>query len=77
MKKQTAVEWLMNDLIERKLVRSETPIKSFLNASLKQAKEMEKQQIIDAANIPIKDRGYDAIKFSNCGEQYYSKTYGK
>lgn len=39
--------------------------------------EMEKQQILAAANIPFKDRGYDATKFSNIGEQYYSKTYGK
>lgn len=49
----TAVEWLMNDLIERKLVRSETPIKSFLNASLKQAKELEEQQCQDYARFAI------------------------
>ena len=40
------------------------------------ALEMEREQIMDAANLPIRDRGYDAAKFSNVGEQYYAKTYG-
>lgn len=71
-KKQTAVEWLMNDLIERKLVRSETPIKSFLNASLKQAKELEKQQIVDG----YRDSRYSLISKEDA-EQYYNETFKK
>jgi hypothetical protein len=51
MKTQTAVEWLMNNLIERKLVKDEPPIKSFLNASLKQAKQKESD--INTAQIEL------------------------
>jgi predicted secreted protein len=36
-----------------------------------QAKEMEKQQIIDAFNVGFKDRGLSFLQ----GEQYYNKTF--
>lgn len=77
----TAVEWLMNDLIERKLVRSETPIKSFLNASLNQAKELEKQQIIEFTNDFIDKHtfgDYDGIVQKNkLVEEYYNEKFNK
>jgi hypothetical protein len=71
--KLTPVEWLVQELINSGLLY---PI-SEMSKTIEQAKAMEKQQIIDAANLPIKDRWYVATKYSNCGEQYYSKTYGK
>lgn len=75
----TAVEWLMNDLIERKLVRSETHIKSFLNASLKQAKELEKQQIIDFTNDFIDEYTYGdyngMVQMSKTVKQYYKEKF--
>lgn len=46
MKKQTAVEWLVEEMILRLSIRIENT--SDGNDLLKQAKEMEKQQIIDA-----------------------------
>jgi hypothetical protein len=70
MKQQTAVEWLTEKLrIEFGLV--------FSNNILDEAKEMEKQQIVDAYNIgfiyPIKfdfknNKSQDA-------EQYYNETF--
>jgi hypothetical protein len=40
----TPSEWLINNLIERDLVRNDSYIKSFLNASLLQAKEKEEEK---------------------------------
>jgi predicted kinase len=73
--KQTAIQWLMEELEsygDRQHCKLEW---EDLESLIQQALEKEKNQIIDAANIPFKDRGYDATKFSNIGEQYYSKTY--
>ena len=61
---KTAVEWLIEtfnitnvDLSHHKLI-------------IEQAKEMEKQQIIDAYHInPLE------TKFGNIGEQYYVETF--
>ena len=59
---QTAVEWLVNKLPQRML--------NYLKEEIEQAKEMEKQQIIDA---------YDKNKMGrvNYGEQYYNEEYNK
>ena len=70
--KQTAVEWLMNNLIERDLVRNETYIKSFLDASLKQAKELEKEQIEDAYSEGDVNGIMNNRKMA---EQYYNETF--
>jgi len=72
-KQQTAVEWFAK---EHKKFREE-PWK-YVNsggeeAILKQAKEMEKKQIINAFIIGT-DSYYD-IRPAN-GEQYYNETYG-
>ena len=62
--KQTAVEYLFEQLWE-------TPKdKLTWNALLEQAKEMEKQQIIDAWNGDV------TFIFNNI-EQYYIDTYGE
>jgi hypothetical protein len=64
MKKQTAVEWLEEQinlgLSERGLI-----------SAIKQAKQMEKEQ--------IKDAWYDGISGGQCGtsEEYYNETYGE
>lgn len=58
-KKQTAVEWLVEQLcIEHRVTLIE------------KAKEMERQQIIDAANS-------ENSVYINHGEQYYNETFGK
>jgi hypothetical protein len=64
MKTQTAVEWL-----EEQCPR----IKTFVAYSiLEQAKEMEKQQIIDACDYGIKLYINDPIT----SEDYYEEVYG-
>lgn len=60
--KQTAVEWLVEQL---PLIQQEG-----LRDEIKQAKEMEKEQIIDAF-----DEGNPNGFIIKCGEEYYNETY--
>jgi hypothetical protein len=76
--KQTAVEWLVSELKKydsaglkdqsNYVIEMPTHILTELE---EQAKEMEKQQIIDAFNVGFKDRGLSFLQ----GEQYYNKTF--
>ena len=60
-KKQTAVDWLLNDYVNKGVITIE---------AIEQAKKIEKQQIIDAYHInPLES------KWQNIGEQYYKETY--
>ena len=61
--KQTAVEWLMEQLTKNYPLTKESA-----ESIIQQAKAMEKQQIIKAYE-------YTAIGTSNYGEQYYTETY--
>jgi hypothetical protein len=70
MKKQTAVEWLEEKLIEAGLQFTKGEA-----VEIEQAKAMEKQQIIDAVNLPREKRWYNALLYNNSGEQYYNETY--
>lgn len=65
MKKQTAVEWLLEQL------RNEEGIDFIPTSFVNQAKEMEKKQIIDTYNKAA------AFTLLQIGEQYYNETYGK
>ena len=69
MENKTAVEWLIERLPSLFVDDSGHYEKLF-----NQALELEKQQIIDAANIPKEQRWYED-KYNSCGEQYYSETY--
>ena len=60
--KQTAVEWLISKL---PMVNDNDP---YLAHLIEQAKELEKQQIIDAVQWNYK---------SNMGEVYYKATFKK
>ena len=62
--KQTAVEWLLQQMDLETI--------SKYDKQLVQAKEMEKEQIIEAHNIGRNDKYND---FSRDGEQYYKETY--
>ena len=68
--KQTAVEWLVEQLDgERHLTENE------INRLIQQAKEMEKEQIMDAfvecwkANVP------DGVECKLDAEQYYNEKF--
>ena len=74
-KKVTAVDWLIEKLVEldkqldgRRKNEDATVIKFNPDKLYARAKQMEKEQIIEAATW-----GY----ISRSGEQYYDKTYGK
>ena len=63
--KQTAVEWLI-----QRIYMSDFEIYNFMkvNGDFEQAKEMEKQQIMDAVNATIFDYDIDAF-------EYFTETY--
>jgi tRNA A37 threonylcarbamoyladenosine modification protein TsaB len=68
MEKETATEWLFKQLWE------EPKDKFTWNAILSKAKEMEKQQIMDAANKLL----YHSTGPSDtAAEQYYNETFKK
>ena len=68
--KQTAVEWLEDALSLSLMIRSESMTKFTVRKLIEQAKEMEKQQIIDAINF-FKERPHLEID----AEQYYTETF--
>ena len=65
--KQTAVTWLLN-IIETKNGKE---FSSYYSEFIEQAKEMEKEQIIDAWDNGCEDDG-----IIDNAEQYYNETYG-
>ncbi len=86
MAQQTAVEWLIEQLVEldkeldgRRKSDDSTVIKINPTKIYKQAKQMEKEQLVkawddgDYAYFYSKETGRD---FDN-GEQYYNETYKK
>jgi hypothetical protein len=66
MKKQTAVEWFFNQLIDKK---NQTP--EILWAAYINAKAMEKEQIVDAYR-----KGYREGALHEDFKDYYNETYG-
>jgi hypothetical protein len=71
-KKQTAVEWLWNE-IDNLIPYQDINKAQQFNGLLEQAKAMEKEQIVEAHNegIWIEGKAFDE------GEQYYKETYNK
>jgi hypothetical protein len=78
-KKQTAVDWLYNELTTKSGVSKEEWAKMILTAFSK-AKEIEKEQIGDSYDIGFAD-GWDDVKYDDessylDSQDYYEKTYG-
>ena len=72
--KQTAVEWLADQLNQ---IGFHTIL---IENTIKQAKEMEKEQIVEACENTIKSFELDKDKtgfFVMGGEGYYNQTYKK
>jgi hypothetical protein len=68
-KKETAVEWLFSQIPDHlRLTRSGFEMSQ-------QAKEMEKQQIIDANIAGMEFIPVDPNKYMQDAEQYYNETY--
>jgi hypothetical protein len=74
MSKQTAVDWLQNELWSNYEFKSSKQKREFIS-KIEQAKAMEKEQIIDAVN-----NSWNMAKHSNFADaqavQYYNETYG-
>lgn len=68
--KQTAVEWFFNEL-----ERMQYFIGNDMLEALKEAKEIEKHQIIDAFNLGQQKEAKQ--EFWTKGEQYYNETFKK
>jgi len=78
--KQTAVEWLISQLNIWQSITDEDTNQTLdtVRKLLEQAKEMEKQQIIDAhGNKQKMNAGISTYKYTLTGEQYYNETYVK
>ena len=70
MAQQTAVEWLVNKIYM--VIPNEE--RNFLEGLREQAKAMEKEQIMNAANkILYRSTG----EGNSAAEQYYNETYNK
>jgi len=69
-KKQTAVEWLAEQLVPKAMLTYD----AITYNAIQQAKQMEKEQIIKAANHGCK--GMCMIDTSRDGKEYYNETYG-
>jgi hypothetical protein len=67
-KQQTAVEWLMDNVY--------IDPNPELYAKFQQAKEMEKEQVIDANVAGMEFIPVDPNRHQEDAEQYYNETYG-
>lgn len=70
--KKTAVEWLANELYEKFEMRGDGIL---YDEILTKAKEMEKQQIIDAVDSANKKWRSQQSEFILNGQQYYNETF--
>ena len=73
MSKQTAVEWLIEEMILRLGVRIENTFDG--NNLLNQAKQMEKEQIINAHGDEQSYLQDDGSWIRISGTEYYNKTF--
>jgi hypothetical protein len=80
MAQQTAVEWLIDRLLDGSLRFEETKMGfliSMNNNEIEQAKAMEKEQIIKAWWSGENDSSIDPKLMNDMAEQYYNETYNK
>ena len=77
---QTAVEWLINELVEldklldgRRKNEDDTVFKLPPDKLYERAKQMEREQIINAHGLRYSDITEETVK----GEQYYNQTYSQ
>jgi hypothetical protein len=80
MEKQTAVEWLVEEMFKQGYLNDKPLTIKNIERFVNQAKEMEKQQIIDAFEVTkfgifaMTDKGIlDTANKS--GKQYYNETF--
>jgi hypothetical protein len=69
--KQTAVEWLVETITKK----HDKHFSTFYGAEIEQAKQMDKERIIDAYQAGDGD-AYNLEETKTWAEQYYNETYG-
>jgi hypothetical protein len=74
MKKETVVEWLEQEFIK---LEQTTGVFGVMYDLIEQVKEMEKDQMKDAALSNVTKNHKLRKIFENQFEQYYNETYGK
>ena len=75
-KQQTAVDWFWNQLPEILPFTVDTATAVKLEEAYQQAKEMEKEQIINSFGVGCQVESTRLIGYQAMAEQYYNKTYG-
>jgi len=75
--KETAVDWLVHELDKQMIERDKFDAFDWIFGDLiKQAKEMEKQQIIEAHGAKLKkSQIIEDYEYWFSGEDYYNKNY--
>ncbi len=68
--KQTAVEWLIEQLENSNVIS-----KYAFPEIIEQAKEMEKEQIIDSFGVGCQVESTRLIGYQDIAEQYYNETF--
>ena len=83
MKKQTAVEWLLEQVKDYDFAPASNDDeyvivipKWILSAKRDEAKAMEKEQIIDSFGVGCQVESTRLIGYHKMAEQYYNETYG-
>jgi hypothetical protein len=75
-KKQTAVEWLYKELALNNNSIDSIKERIYKESEIwKQAKEMEKEQIIDSVNFGQNNYTDTTIEDKEIAEQYYNETF--
>ena len=75
MAQQTAVEWLVEQIIKKHpIITQYLPNYNFDKEIIEQAKEMEKQQIVEAYRL---GHIFHDSNDSDSPEEYYKTEYGK
>ena len=73
MSKQTAVEWLIQSIVEDQTIKAKSI--SEWNMVYEQAKAMEREQMIDAFGVGCQVESTRLIGYQGMAEQYYNETY--
>ena len=73
--KQTAVEWFLTEFQKQVWFEANSELDIWIKDLIPKAKEMEKEQIIEAWNIRAKIDGVLTYTDNRTAEQYYKQTY--
>ena len=73
--KQTAVEWLIDKLSNIKAEDFNSTLE--VRLIIQQAKEMEKEQIVDAFGVGCQVESTRLIGYQDIADDYFNETYGK